>query len=51
MVLIENMEKPKECTECPFTTVDEDCALREDSSQDESFWEQYAHCPLKEVQE
>lgn len=51
MVLIENMEKPKECQKCPFCNVDGDCALIPDGDQKETFKEQYLVCPLKEVQE
>lgn len=49
MVVID-MRKPESCVDCPFLTVDEDCKLRPESG-DESFWAQYEHCPLKEVQE
>ena len=52
MVLIEGMDKPESCMSCPFTDADEDCILRkEESSGMETFNEQYALCPLKEVQE
>lgn len=51
MVLIEGMDKPKSCYECPLVNVDEDCGLRPESSGDETLTEQYANCPLKEVQE
>lgn len=50
MVLID-MDKPENCMVCPFTDADEDCILRKKETHNmESFWEQYAHCPLKEVQ-
>ena len=50
MVLIENMDKPKECEPCPFCDNDGDCVLIPDGDQKDTFEEQYALCPLKEVQ-
>lgn len=50
MVLID-MDKPKECESCPLCKYSGDCGLRPESSGDETFTEQYARCPLKEVQE
>lgn len=50
MVLIENMEKPKECQQCPFCNVDGDCTVIPDYNQKATFEEQYQDCPLKEVQ-
>ena len=50
MVLIENMEKPKDCESCPLC-YDGDCVLIPDGDQKDTFEEQYALCPLKEVQE
>ena len=49
MVLIENMEKPKDCESCPLC-YDWDCVLIPDGDQKDTFEEQYALCPLKEVQ-
>ena len=49
MVLID-MEKPKECQKCPFCNVDGDCTVIPDYNQKATFEEQYALCPLKEVQ-
>ena len=51
MVLIENMEKPKDCESCPFCDYDWDCVLISDGDQKETFKEQYLACPLREVQE
>lgn len=50
MVLIENMDKPKECEPCPFCDYDGDCVLIPDGDQKDTFEEQYLVCPLKEVQ-
>ena len=50
MVLIENMEKPKDCQKCPFCNVDGDCLIVPGDEMQETFEEQYALCPLKEVQ-
>ena len=49
MVLIENMDKPKNCELCPLC-YDWDCVLIPDGDQKDTFEEQYALCPLKEVQ-
>lgn len=49
MVLID-MDKPKECETCPFCAYDGDCVLIPDGNQKYTFEEQYALCPLKEVQ-
>ena len=49
MVLID-MDKPKECEPCPFCDYDGDCVLIPDGDQKDTFEEQYALCPLKEVQ-
>lgn len=51
MVLIENMEKPKNCESCPLSDYDWDCVLIPAGDQKDTFEEQYALCPLKEVQE
>ena len=51
MVLIENMEKPKDCESCPLCDYDGDCVLIPDGNQKETFKEQYLACPLREVQE
>ena len=50
MILIA-MEKPRECTECPFCDENADCVAVPDSEQKDSLSEQYANCPLKEVQQ
>ena len=50
MVLIENMEKPKECLKCPFCNADGDCTILPAYNQKATFEEQYRECPLKEVQ-
>ena len=50
MVLID-MEKPRECWECPFLTVGNNCRFYPEDDQPDTFDEQYALCPLKEVQE
>lgn len=50
MVLIENMDKPTYCTLCPFCNVDGDCLIIPGAELQETFEEQYALCPLKEVQ-
>ena len=50
MVLIENMEKPKDCESCPLCDYDGDCVLIPDGDQKDTFEEQYRDCPLKEVQ-
>ena len=49
MVLID-MDKPKECESCPFCDYNGDCVLIPDGDQKDTFKEQYALCPLKEVQ-
>ena len=52
MVLIENMEKPKECHECPILPdFLADCPLLPKENPADTFEEQYKQCPLKEVQE
>ena len=48
MVLID-MDKPKDCESCPLC-YDLDCVLIPDGNQKDTFEEQYALCPLKEVQ-
>lgn len=51
MVLIENMDKPKSCDLCPLCDdADGDCLVVPDSEQKDTCVEQYANCPLKEVQ-
>ena len=50
MVLIENMEKPKECQKCPFCNTDRDCPLIPYSNRIATFEEQYRDCPLIDVQ-
>ena len=49
MVLID-MDKPKDCESCPLCDDDWDCVLIPDGDQKDTFEEQYALCPLKEVQ-
>ena len=49
MVLIENMDKPKECEPCPFCDYDGDYVLIPDGAQKDTFEEQYSLCPLKDV--
>ena len=51
MVLIENMDKPKDCESCLLNDADGDCILRKKETHDmETFSEVYRDCPLKEVQ-
>ena len=50
MVLIENMDKPKDCESCPLCDDGWDCVLIPYGDQKDTFEEQYALCPLKEVQ-
>lgn len=51
MVLIENMDKPKDCIYCQILESGGDCMLIEDCSKYVTYEQQYADCPLKEVQE
>lgn len=49
MVLIE-MDKPQSCIYCPILESGGDCMLIEDCSKYVTYEQQYADCPLKEVQ-
>lgn len=49
MVLID-MDKPKDCIYCPILESGGDCMLIDDCSQYDTYEQQYADCPLKEVQ-
>lgn len=50
MVLI-NMDKPKDCRDCPILDCRGDCMLIEDCSRYMTYEEQHRDCPLKEVQQ
>ena len=50
MVLID-MDKPQSCIYCPILESGGDCMLIEDCSKYVTYEQQYADCPLKEVQE
>lgn len=50
MVLI-NIERPIDCESCPVINADGDCPFYPEYDQRDTFTEQYARCPMKEVQE
>lgn len=47
-VYIRDMEKPKNCTECPFKRDGECLAMVEEDNFD-SYHQLYLHCPLIEI--
>ena len=49
MVLID-IDKPKDCRDCPLFDCCGDCMLIEDCSRYMTYEEQHRDCPLKEVQ-
>ena len=52
MVLID-MDKPKECQECPLILHYDRCIFMSQDECDsyETWFDMYRHCPLKKVQE
>lgn len=45
-----DMEKPDHCLRCPMRGVDDECVLIRGSENFFGWEEQYANCPLQEVE-